>query len=174
MDLKTQKRIAQFKAKQREQRQRQGGSKEPLTEAQRAVLRKRREAKQKRPGFGSSVSSVADHLNEVVGLTDRKISKREERDRRIEQAAKEGHGCRRFEVAASRAGTSKFNGVGRAIAPVKPRPRQPSRRPGTLNTLGGGSPSGPSGSSNQARMQQAREAFLARLEANKQPVQGTE
>jgi len=173
MDIKTERRIAQYKAQQREKRavQRQLSGKASVSSAERARKERMVEAKKRRPGFGSSSSSVADHLNEVCGLTEHKLSKREERDRRIEQAAKEGHGCRRFEVAASRAsGSGGGNGYAfQAIAPRQPRSRavQATRAPSTVHRLGGGG-SGPANHPhNSGELREARAAFLARLEAKK-------
>ncbi|GBG32882.1 Hypothetical Protein FCC1311_091072 [Hondaea fermentalgiana] len=78
MDVKTERRIAQFKAQQREKRtvQKQLSGKASMTAAERARKEKLRKAKKNRPGFGSSSSSVADHLNEVVGLVEHKLMHR--------------------------------------------------------------------------------------------------
>lgn len=107
---------------------------------------KLREALKKRPGFGSSSSSAADHLNEIVGLTKQEPSKREQRDQRIEQAAKAGAGCRRFELAG---GPTKFPG-----------------KPAYMTSAVGSD-------LKAKRLDAARQAFLDRLVAEKRAQKST-
>jgi hypothetical protein len=180
MDPQTLKRIEKYKAAEREQKAAEKQLKEPLNEAERARNLKLKQAHKKRPGFGSSLPSVADHLNEVVGLTERKASKREERDKRIEAAAKSGAGVRRFEVAAQSSGSSKFNGAGQSLArsskgiSAAPTPSQApvERKAGSTHMLGGATGGGATGGGacvgKDQRMHDARAAFLARLEQQQQ------
>jgi len=141
MDLKTNKRIDEYKRKQK-QLQRLSSSEKTLAEKQR--MTKLHKATKKRPGFGSSVPSVADHLNEVVGLTEKKISNREKRDTRIEAAAKRGAGVRRYEEAAQKSNATKFKGAGQYLAARKQtqKPKQQAKD-----------------------MREAREVFLQRLQS---------
>ena len=149
MDLKTQRRINEYKQKQREKRLVQrnlSGMSDREQRAEQRRMQRLKLAKKKRPGFGSSVSSVADHLNEVVGLTERKISRREERDKRIEAAAKSGAGVRRHNAFLN-------NSSNKSLAP-------------TLGQRLGGTSSRASMSQSPSQREtiaRAREAFLERL-----------
>jgi hypothetical protein len=178
MDPQTLNRIEKYKAAERDRKAAEKQLKEPMTEAERARNLKLKQAKKKRPGFGSSLPSVADHLNEVCGLAERKVSKREERDKRVEAAAKSGAGVRRFEVAAQSSGASKFNGAGlllarsseRGSAPVRREaPQGPvARKAGSTHVLGGAPGGAAAAAGKNQRMHDARAAFLARLEQQQQ------
>jgi hypothetical protein len=180
MDPQTLKRIEKYKATERDRKAAEKQLTEPLTEAERARNLKLKQANKKRPGFGSSLPSVADHLNEVCGLAERKVSKREERDKRVEAAAKSGAGVRRFEVAAQSSGASKFNGAGHSLARPsesgsavrRAAPQAPvARKAGSTHVLGGAPGGAAAAAGKDQRMHDARAAFLARLEQQQQQQQ---
>jgi len=149
MDIKTQRRIKAFKQKQAEQRRKLEGPREPLTDAERQRRMKLSAAKKRKPGFGTSSASVADHLNEVVGLTEHKMSMREQRDKRIEQAAKEKKGVNRY-----RNPNSKSVGMGQTLGNANaPASRLYTKEPGLQNS-----------SREKERAVNARQAFLDRLQ----------
>lgn len=163
MDLKTQRRIEEYKRKQREKRVVQrnlAGHSDKIAQAERRRTQKLKRAQKKRPGFGSSVPSVADHLNEVVGLTERKISRRELRDHRIEAAAKSGAGVRRHNAFSSNSSNSN-KGLASKLGQRLGGSRSASNSLSTYNPKALAMAS--SSQDQRAKIAKAREAFLEKL-----------
>ena len=130
MDLRTNLRIKKFKEKERAKRSK-ARSQEPA-DLPAARLRKKKlsAAKKKRPGFGSSCSSVSDHLNEVV-FGGHKLTMKEKRDLRWKEEAKEKARRRNRKKVSANTGRGqrlgKSEAPGRLMAMPEPTPTQRER-----------------------------------------------